>query len=45
MKSVGSDGSLSLPFVRKVMVGYFVNDTYKVTAAPLFVVSLLVGWN
>lgn len=45
MKSVGTDGSLSLPFVRKVMVGYFVNDTYKVTAALLFVVSLLVRWN
>jgi hypothetical protein len=45
MKSVGTDGSLSLPFVRKVMVGYFVNDTYKVTAALLFVVSLLVQWN
>jgi hypothetical protein len=45
MKSVGTDGSLCLPFVRKVMVGYFVNDTYKVTAALLFVVSLLVRWN
>jgi hypothetical protein len=45
MKSEGTDGSLSLPFVRKVMVGYFVNDTYKVTAALLFVVSLLVRWN
>ncbi len=33
MKTLGSHGSPSLPFMTKVMVGHFVSDTHKVMTA------------
>ncbi len=37
MKTLGSHGSPSLPFMTKVMVGHFVSDTHKVMTALIHV--------
>jgi hypothetical protein len=38
----GSHGSLSLPFVMKVMVCHFVSDSHEVMTALIVVLSLIV---
>jgi hypothetical protein len=42
MNSVGSHGSLSLPFVMKVMVCHFVSDSHEVMTALIVVLPLIV---
>ncbi len=42
MNSVGSHGSLSLPFVMKVMVCHFVSDFHEVMTALIVVLPLIV---
>jgi hypothetical protein len=42
MNSVGSHGSLSLPFVMKVMVCHFVSDSHEVMTALIVVLPLTV---
>ncbi len=42
MNSVGSHGSLSLPFVMKVMVWHFVSDSHEVMTALIVVLPLIV---
>ncbi len=42
MNSVGSHGSLSLPFVMKVMVCDFVSDSHEVMTALIVVLPLIV---
>jgi hypothetical protein len=42
MNSVGSHGSSSLPFVMKVMVCHFVNDSHEVMTALIVVLPLIV---
>jgi hypothetical protein len=42
MNSVGSHGSLSLPFVMKVMVCHFVSDSHEVINALIVVLPLIV---
>jgi hypothetical protein len=42
MNSVGSHGSLSLPFVMKVMVCHFVSDSHEVMTALIVVFPLIV---
>jgi hypothetical protein len=42
MKSVGSHGSLSLPFMMKVMVCHFVSDSHEVMTALIVVLPLIV---
>ncbi len=42
MNSVGSHGSLSLPFVMKVMVCHLVSDSYEVMTALIVVLPLIV---
>jgi hypothetical protein len=42
MNSVGSHGSLSLPFVMKVMVCHFVHDSHEVMIALVVVLPLIV---
>jgi hypothetical protein len=42
MNSVGSHGSLSLPFVMKVMVWHFVSDSDEVMTALIVVLPLIV---
>ncbi len=39
---MGSDGSLSLPFVMKVMVCHFVSDSHEVMTALIVVLPLIV---
>jgi hypothetical protein len=39
---VGSHGSLSLPFVMKVMVCHFVSDSHEVMTALIVVLPLIV---
>jgi hypothetical protein len=43
MNSVGSRGSLSLPFEMKVMVCHFVNDSHEVMTALIVMLPLIVG--
>jgi hypothetical protein len=40
--AVGSHGSLSLPFVMKVMVCHFVSDSHEVMTALIVVLPLIV---
>jgi hypothetical protein len=42
MNSVGSHGSLSLPFMMKVMVCHFVSDSHEVMTALIVVLPLIV---
>jgi hypothetical protein len=42
MNSVGCHGSLSLPFVMKVMVCHFVGDSHEVMTALIVVLPLIV---
>jgi len=42
MNSVGSHGSLSLPFVMKVMVCHFVSDSHVVMTALIVVLPIIV---
>jgi uncharacterized membrane protein YkvI len=42
MNSVGSHGSLSLPFVMKVMVCHFVSNSHDVMTALIVVLPLIV---
>jgi hypothetical protein len=42
MNSVGSRGSLSLPFVMKVMVCHFVSDSHEVMTALIVVLPIIV---
>jgi hypothetical protein len=42
MNSVGSHGSLSLPFVMKVMVCHFVSDSHEFMTALIVVLPLIV---
>jgi hypothetical protein len=42
MNSVGSHGSLSLPFVMKVMVCHFVSDSHEVMTALIVVLPITV---
>ncbi len=42
MNSVGSHGSLSLPFVMKVMVCHFVSDSHEVMTALIVVIPMIV---
>ncbi len=42
MNSVGSHGSLSLPFVMKVMVCHFVSDSHEVMTALIVVLLIIV---
>jgi hypothetical protein len=42
MNSVGSHGSLSLPFVMKVMVCHFVSDSHEVMTALLVMLPIIV---
>ncbi len=42
MNSVGSHGSLSLPFVMKGMVCHFVRDSHKVMTALIVVLPVIV---
>jgi len=42
MNSVGSHGSLSLPFVMKVMVCHFVSDSHEVMTALIVMLPLIV---
>jgi hypothetical protein len=42
MNSVGSHGSLSLPFVMKVMVCRFVSDCHEVMTALIVVLPIIV---
>ncbi len=42
MNSVGSHGSLSLPFVMKVMICHFVSDSHEVMTALIVVLPLIV---
>jgi hypothetical protein len=42
MNSVGSHGSLSLPFLMKVMVCHFVSDSHEVMTALIVVLPLIV---
>jgi hypothetical protein len=42
MNSVGSHGSLSLPFVMKVMVCHFVSNSHEVMTALTVVLPLIV---
>jgi hypothetical protein len=42
MNSVGSHGSLSLPFVMKAMVCHFVSDSHEVMTALIVVLPLIV---
>jgi hypothetical protein len=42
MNSVGSHGSLSLPFVMKVMVCHFVSDSHEVMTALIVVLPSIV---
>jgi hypothetical protein len=42
MNSVGSHGSLSLPFVMKVMVCHFVSDSHEVMTALIVVLPIIV---
>jgi uncharacterized membrane protein YkvI len=42
MNSVGSHGSLSLPFVMKVMVCHFVSDSHEVMTALIVVLPLII---
>jgi hypothetical protein len=42
MNSVGSHGSLSLPFVMKVMVCHFVSGSHEVMTALIVVLPLIV---
>ncbi len=42
MNSVGSHGSLSLPFVMKVMVCHFVSNSHEVMTALIVVLPLIV---
>jgi hypothetical protein len=42
MNSVGSHGSLSLPFMMKVMVCHFVSDSHEVMAALIVILPLIV---
>ncbi len=43
MNSVGSHGSLSLPFVMKVIVCHFVSDFHEVMTALVVMLPLIVG--
>ncbi len=43
MNSVGSHGSLSLPFVMKVMVCHFVSDSHEVMTALIVVLPIIVA--
>jgi hypothetical protein len=42
MNSVGSHGSLSLPFVMKLMVCHFVSNSHEVMTALIVVLPLIV---
>jgi hypothetical protein len=42
INSVGSHGSLSLPFVMKVMVCHFVSDSHEVMTALIVVLPIIV---
>jgi hypothetical protein len=42
MNSVGSHGSLSLPFVMKVMVCHFVSDSHEVMTAFIVMLPIIV---
>jgi membrane protein YdbS with pleckstrin-like domain len=42
MNSVGSHGSLSLPFVMKVTVCHFVTDSHEVMTALIVVLPIIV---
>ncbi len=42
MKSVGSDGSQYLPFVGKVIVSYFVGETYNIITMPVILVMVVL---
>ncbi len=42
MNSVGSRGSLSLPFVMKVMVCHFVSDSHEVMTVLIVVLPVIV---
>jgi hypothetical protein len=42
MNSVGSHGSLSLPFVMKVMVCHFVSNSHEVMTALIVVLPIIV---
>ncbi len=42
MNSVGSHGSLSLPFMMKVMVCHFVGDSHEVMTALIVVLPIIV---
>jgi len=42
MNSVGSHGSLSLPFMMKVMVCHFVSDSHEVMTALIVVLPIIV---
>jgi hypothetical protein len=42
MNSVGSHGSLSLPFVMKVMVCHFVSNSHEVMTALIVMLPLIV---
>ncbi len=42
MNSVGSHGSLSLPFLMKVMVCHFVSDSHEVMTALIVVLPIIV---
>jgi hypothetical protein len=42
MNSVGSHGSLSLPFVMKVMVCHFVSDSHEVMTALIVMLPIIV---
>ncbi len=42
MTSVGSHGSLSLPFVMKVMVCHFVSNSHEVMTAVIVMLPLIV---
>ncbi len=42
MNSVGSHGSLSLPFMMKVMVCHFVSDSHEVMTALVVVLPVIV---
>jgi uncharacterized membrane protein len=42
MNSVGSHGSLSLPFIMKVMVCHLVSDSHEVMTALIVMLPLIV---
>ncbi len=42
MNSVGSHGSLSLPFMMKVMVCHFVSDSHEVMTALIVMLPIIV---